>query len=115
MCTDDPLMTGIVWTVTNALFLPVLYFLYPETGNIIPDIESAMLDAKKFLANRSLEDIDAYYRSNPSLIVTTDADATFRKRPQKYVDREDEELERTTAGKGAQLVAAEHVEDKVDK
>lgn len=22
----------IVWTVSNAVFLPVLYFLYPETG-----------------------------------------------------------------------------------
>ncbi|KAJ5886989.1 uncharacterized protein N7473_009663 [Penicillium subrubescens] len=85
----------IVWTVTNALFLPVLYFLYPET------------------ANRSLEDIDAYYHSNPSLIVTIDADAICRKRPQKYIDREDEELERTTASKGIRLVAAQHVEDNV--
>ncbi|KAJ5377168.1 uncharacterized protein N7496_004577, partial [Penicillium cataractarum] len=80
----------IVWTVTNALFLPVLYFLYPET------------------ANRSLEDIDAYYRSNPSLVVTKDADAIFRRRPQKYIDREDEEVERTTAGK-SRLVAVENV------
>lgn len=23
---------GIVWTVTNAAFLPILYFFYPETG-----------------------------------------------------------------------------------
>jgi hypothetical protein len=22
----------IVWTVTNAAFLPILYFFYPETG-----------------------------------------------------------------------------------
>ncbi|KAL5334443.1 general substrate transporter [Aspergillus crustosus] len=41
----------IVWTVLNAVFLPIIYFLYPET------------------ANRTLEDIDAYYRSNPPLIV----------------------------------------------
>jgi hypothetical protein len=43
-------------------------------------------------------------------MVTKDADAICRKRPQKYIDREDEELERTTAGKGIRLVAAEHVE-----
>lgn len=73
-----------------------------------------MLDTNICLANRSLEDIDAYYRSNPSLIVTTDADATCRKRPQKYIDREDEELERTAAGKKAQLVEAQHVKDNTN-
>ena len=25
----------IVWTVLNALFLPVIYFFYPETGELI--------------------------------------------------------------------------------
>jgi hypothetical protein len=113
MCTDETIMTGIVWTVTNALFLPVLYFLYPETGNTMPNIELTMVGTNTYLANRSLEDIDAYYRSNPSLIVTIDADAICRKRPHKYIDREDEELERTTAGKGIRLVAAQHVEDNV--
>lgn len=24
----------IVWTVLNAVFLPVIYFLYPETGKL---------------------------------------------------------------------------------
>ncbi|KAJ6181322.1 hypothetical protein N7519_011783 [Penicillium mononematosum] len=83
----------IVWTVSNAVFLPILYFFYPET------------------ANRSLEDLDAYYRTNPSLIVTGDPDAICRKRPQKYIEREDEEFERTAVGKGVMPVeAAEHVE-----
>ncbi|KAI3114608.1 hypothetical protein CBS147333_1763 [Penicillium roqueforti] len=81
--------------VSNAVFLPILYFFYPET------------------ANRSLEDLDAYYRTNPSLIVTGDPDTICRKRPQKYIDREDEEFERTAVSKGVMPVETaehEHVE-----
>ncbi|PYI32180.1 general substrate transporter [Aspergillus indologenus CBS 114.80] len=70
----------IVWTVFNAAFLPVIYLFYPET------------------ANRTLEDLDAYYRSNPSLIVINDPDAISVKRPQKYIDHEAELIQKT-AGK----------------
>lgn len=65
----------IIWTVFNAVFLPVIYFLYPET------------------ANRSLEDLDAYYRENPSLIVVKDKDAISTKRPQKYTYHEREAVQ----------------------
>ncbi|KAF9892155.1 hypothetical protein FE257_002561 [Aspergillus nanangensis] len=65
----------IIWTVLNAAFMPVIYFFYPET------------------ANRNLEDMDAYYRSNPPLIVTKDPDATSTKRPLKYIQHEDEEIQ----------------------
>ncbi|KAI5465277.1 general substrate transporter [Mariannaea sp. PMI_226] len=70
----------IVWTVFNAAFLPVIYFLYPET------------------ANRQLEDIDAYYRTNPSLIVTGDKDAITTKRPLQYIEHENELIRRSRAG-----------------
>ncbi|KAJ5858027.1 hypothetical protein N7455_008921 [Penicillium solitum] len=66
----------IVWTVLNAIFLPIIYFLYPET------------------ANRRLEDIDAYYRSNPPLIVAGDADAISTKRPLQFIYHEDEEVQK---------------------
>ncbi|RAH63516.1 general substrate transporter [Aspergillus piperis CBS 112811] len=66
----------IIWTVFNAAFLPVLYFFYPET------------------ANRTLEDLDSYYRSNPSLIVINDPDAVCVKRPQKYIQHEDNEMQK---------------------
>ncbi|CDM28287.1 unnamed protein product [Penicillium roqueforti FM164] len=65
------------------------------------------------VANRSLEDLDAYYRTNPSLIVTGDPDTICRKRPQKYIDREDEEFERMAVSKGVMPVETaerEHVE-----
>ncbi|KAJ3534759.1 hypothetical protein NM208_g7413 [Fusarium decemcellulare] len=66
----------IVWTVTNAFFLPVIYFLYPETSN------------------RKLEDMDAYFRQDPSLIVIKDKDAIAAKRPLKYVQQEEEDIRR---------------------
>ena len=61
------------------------------------------------IANRSLEDLDAYYRSDPPLIVTGDPDAICRKRPLKYIRCEDAEFERTAVGKGVMSVG-EHVE-----
>jgi hypothetical protein len=70
----------IVWTIFNAGFLPVIYFLYPET------------------ANRTLEDLDSYYRTNPSLVVIGDPDATCVKRPLRYIQHEDEELQKNAKG-----------------
>ena len=69
----------IVWTIFNAVFLPVIYFFYPET------------------ANRTLEDLDDYYRSNPALIVTKDPDAISIARPQKFIDREEREIRQNQA------------------
>ncbi|KAF4970961.1 hypothetical protein FSARC_2064 [Fusarium sarcochroum] len=66
----------IVWTVTNALFLPVIYFFYPETSN------------------RKLEDMDAYFRENPSVIVIKDKDAIVARRPGKFVQQDEEDIRR---------------------
>ncbi|KAJ9200974.1 hypothetical protein DTO164E3_3723 [Paecilomyces variotii] len=84
----------IIWTVFNAAFLPVIYFFYPET------------------ANRTLEDMDAYYRSNPDLIVIRDPDAVFVKRPLKYIQHEEEEIQKNAKQGGDNLDKAvvEHAE-----
>ncbi|CRG86234.1 Sugar transporter STL1 [Talaromyces islandicus] len=88
----------IVWTIFNAAPLPLIYFFYPES------------------ANRTLEDLDAYYRTNPPLIVVGDPDAICVKRPQKYIDHEQEELKKN-AKEGnintykSQSHNAEHVEE----
>ncbi|KAK6065904.1 hypothetical protein SCUP234_12356 [Seiridium cupressi] len=44
------------------------------------------------LADRTLEDLDAYYRDNPSLIVTRDRDAISRKRPEKYAETQQRDI-----------------------
>lgn len=54
-------------------------------------------------ANRTLEDMDAYYRSNPSLIVIGDRDVITRTRPQKYTDREAEALESVERLQGTEV------------
>jgi hypothetical protein len=91
----------IIFTIFNAVCLPIIYFLYPET------------------AHRSLEDMDDYFRGNPGLIVTKDLDAICQKRPQRFVDRERAELERNEAAEygekgrdGAGGVTEGHVEVK---
>ncbi|CAI6101011.1 unnamed protein product [Clonostachys chloroleuca] len=83
----------IVWTVTNALFLPIIYFLYPETSY------------------RRLEDMDAYYRENPPLIVSGDKDATMAQRPLKYAQREEEEVLREETGKGGLVVEKDRAQE----
>ncbi|KAI5269370.1 general substrate transporter [Aureobasidium subglaciale] len=65
-----------IWVVTNALFLPIIYLAYPETSS------------------RTLEDLDTYFRSNPGLIVINDKDAISSKRPLKYIERENEEVQK---------------------
>lgn len=60
--------------------------------------------------------MDEYYRSNPALIVTKDPDAICRRRPQKYVQREADEIEKAAAAvdKGA-AVHAEWTNEMGDK
>ncbi|KNG83306.1 hexose carrier protein [Aspergillus nomiae NRRL 13137] len=84
----------IIWTVLNAAFMPVIYLFYPET------------------ANRNLEDMDAYYRSNPALIVTKDPDAISAKRPLKYIQHEDEEIQISKINRSTKVedLEVEHVE-----
>lgn len=61
----------IIWVVFNFSFVPLVYFLYPET------------------AARTLEDLDAYYRTSPPLLVFRDKDVTSSKRPAKYAEAEE--------------------------
>ncbi|KAK5070136.1 hypothetical protein LTR64_001973 [Lithohypha guttulata] len=68
----------IIWVVFNAAFVPTVYLFYPET------------------ADRTLEDLDAYYRESPPLLVFRDKDVTSSKRPAKYVEAEQEEIRRAS-------------------
>lgn len=62
----------IIFTVLNAAFLPILWAFFPET------------------ADRTLEDLDAYYRDNPPLLVIKDPDAIARKRPARYDEMQED-------------------------
>ena len=86
----------IVFTVLNAAFLPIIYLFYPETGSYCPPNRAVArtVTDMKLLANRTLEDHDEYYRNNPPLIVIGDKDAIASKRPQKYFDHEEAQIER---------------------
>ncbi|KAK6957984.1 hypothetical protein Daesc_000776 [Daldinia eschscholtzii] len=65
----------IIWTVTNALFLPIIWLFYPET------------------ANRTLEDLDAYYRDNPPLVLHKDRDSTSVSRPARFIEAQGRDIE----------------------
>lgn len=77
-------------------YLPISYLFYPE------------------LLNRSLEDIDEMFLESKSIFVFRDKNMTQRKRPQIFIDRENERIERMRVfkmdqGKGD----VEHVEESV--
>jgi len=52
----------VIWTVCNAIMIPVIYFFYPET------------------AGRSLEDIDEMFAANPTIWVGFNKEMMSRKR-----------------------------------
>ncbi|GAB7355841.1 hypothetical protein MBLNU459_g6503t1 [Dothideomycetes sp. NU459] len=80
----------IIWTLLNFAFVPIVYFLYPET------------------AGRTLEDVDAYFRDNHNIIVAFDKEATSSKRPLAYVEHEETEIRRhSSVAGGAANAAAE--------
>ncbi|KAM0695440.1 hypothetical protein Q7P36_005799 [Cladosporium allicinum] len=62
----------IVWAVICFSFIPVTYLFYPET------------------ANRSLEDIDRFFETNPPLIICRNELATQLARPAVYAEMDDE-------------------------
>lgn len=65
--------------VFNLAFIPTIYFLYPET------------------ADRTLEDLDAYFRTNPPLLVFRDKDVIASKRPAAYIEAEEDNIRRASS------------------
>lgn len=78
----------IIWTVLNFSFVPIVYFLYPET------------------AGRTLEDVDAFFRDNHNIIIAFDKEATSSKRPQAYIEHEETEVRRHSSIAGGPMNAA---------
>ncbi|KAJ3510847.1 hypothetical protein NLJ89_g4445 [Agrocybe chaxingu] len=65
----------IIWAVFNALFVPLVWLVYPET------------------ANRHLEDIDRLYREERSIFVFRNKEATQVERPQRFIDADQERID----------------------
>ncbi|KAI0100948.1 sugar transporter [Nemania sp. FL0031] len=68
----------VIWAVVNAVALPTIWAFFPET------------------ANRTLEDLDAYYRENPPLIVVKEKDAISVRRPRKFAVRRNLDIREVT-------------------
>lgn len=102
----------IVWIVLDAAFLPILYLFYPETGMMPSLFHALFLLLTFFLADRSLNDIDAYYRENLSLVVIQDKDAISRKRPQKYINMARADIERAAASRDGMVERKGHTSDE---
>ncbi|PPQ77814.1 hypothetical protein CVT25_015308 [Psilocybe cyanescens] len=65
----------LIWVVFNAIFVPVVWLMYPETSN------------------RQLEDIDRLYRDNKSMIfVFRNKEATQVKRPQRFIEADQDRI-----------------------
>jgi hypothetical protein len=86
----------IIWAVICFAFIPITYFLYPET------------------ANRTLEDIDRFFNTEPSVLIHRNKLAVQLHRPAEFIEVDD----RIAAGEGTKLggketgINSEHVEIK---
>jgi Sugar (and other) transporter len=84
----------IIWTLCNAAIIPVIYLFYPET------------------ADRSLEDIERFFRENHEILVFKHIEATSVKRPQVYVTDEQNKIRENEITKGYEGVMVQHVEEE---
>lgn len=76
----------IIWTLFNFSFIPIVYLFYPET------------------ADRTLEDLDRYFRDNHNVIVCGNKEAISSKRPEEWVEHEREEVRRNSSVVGGEGV-----------
>ncbi|KAI0011592.1 general substrate transporter [Xylariaceae sp. FL0662B] len=85
----------IIWTIINAVAMPILWLFYPET------------------ANRTLEDLDAYYRDDPPLIVIHDADSISVRRPQKFIKAQGRDVEEAAGDLRPRSIFEDEVKDEI--
>ncbi|KAF2024133.1 general substrate transporter [Setomelanomma holmii] len=69
----------IIWTIFNFSFIPIVYFFYPET------------------AGRTLEDIDRIFHGQTPLLIFRDKEAIAGKRPERFIQQEQENVRRNSS------------------
>lgn len=82
----------IIWTILNLVFVPTIYFFYPET------------------ANRQLEDMDLFFRDNQSIFIHNNPEAVSLARPERFVEIEHELVQRNKSVSEAKMDASGHGE-----
>lgn len=87
----------IIWTISNAAIIPVIYLFFPET------------------ADRSLEDIERFFRENHEIFVFKNKEATSVKRPAQYAIDEQDKIRENGMIKGDGGVMVQHVEEEPSK
>lgn len=87
----------IIWAVICFAFIPITYFFYPET------------------ANRTLEDIDRFFETEPGIFIHSNKLAVQLHRPAEYIEAD----ARIARGEGGdktigkrRSVSTEHIETK---
>jgi hypothetical protein len=85
----------IIWAIICFAFIPITYFFYPET------------------ANRTLEDIDRFFETNPGVFIHRNKLAVQLHRPVEFIEA-DERIagEAGKSGKKRTSISSEHVEIK---
>lgn len=84
----------IIWAVICFAFIPITYFFYPET------------------ANRTLEDIDRFFETEPGLFIHRNKLAVQLHRPVEYIEA-DERIAAGQVGKtDEEKLSTEFVETK---
>lgn len=84
----------LIWLVLNAVIVPLVYLFYPET------------------TQRTLEDMDEYYRGNPPLLACLDKEGIALKRPAKYQAKEEHIIRAKEEGETADHVETAEVAHK---
>ncbi|KAF9027936.1 general substrate transporter [Hymenopellis radicata] len=83
----------LLWMAFNAVMVPLIYLLYPETSN------------------RHLEDVDRLYRENPGMVlVFRNKEAVQTARPERYESLGNELKQRVGGKEDPDDVSVEHVE-----
>ncbi|KAF2027849.1 general substrate transporter [Setomelanomma holmii] len=86
----------VIWAVICFAFIPITYFFYPET------------------ANRTLEDIDRFFKTRPGILIHCNKLAVQLHRPIEFIEAD----ERIAAGEAGKIgekrtsISSKHVETK---
>lgn len=86
----------VIWAVICFSFILITYFFYPET------------------ANRTLEDIDRFFETNPGLFINKNNLAVQLHRPAEFIEADARIAagEEFKLGEGRKSISTEHVEIK---